>query len=90
MKWLLMLKTWGLVTLLMSSLVALGYNVRRVEGLEGRVNELSSHSPSAQVQQTDIVWIKATLTRIENRLNEHEQDNNTRLLEMEKSLRGKR
>ena len=90
MKFWLLVKTWGLTTLLMSSLVALGYNIRRVESLEAKVNALSSQQPSAQVQSADIVWIKASLSRIENRLNEHEKDNDTRLLEIEKSLRGKR
>jgi hypothetical protein len=74
----------------MSSLIGLGYNLRRVEALESKVSELNGQRPSAQIQQTDIVWIKDSLARIEGRLNDHEKDNNTRLQEIEKSLRGRR
>lgn len=90
MKLLLTLKNWGLVIVTMSALVSLGYSVRRVEGLEAKVNELSSQQPSAQVQQADTVWIKLALVRIETRLDKHEGANDARLAEIEKTLRARR
>jgi HAMP domain-containing protein len=63
-----------LVVSLLSSVISLGYNIRRVVEIDNRVCSLESKgSVEAQLSTKDIQWLKESIKEIKDRLERFER-----------------